>query len=899
MTNRPGAPNEHTTETDTRRLQIQQFIMQSYHTQGVRPGMPPILETIGARYLLALAQNPDPDVPALIEETLRLFPGDHPPATELQRLIEDDFEIAQSCHATSDAIVNKYHTAMWREGVKLVLARLAREADPAETDQTQIVINAIARSATGLQRQTLEHFSEPTLTNAIINSDITADTIQEEERILRDNLPEVERIITELALEECEEQETFRMQCVQMAFEYYDVRSADAGLHPVFTRLGQLYRGALTGKAGNAIHPQALIQEAVDTAPTDEVSTPSVEDVSAAYERDTENLVTTRIVCREILDHMPDPTWPNTVKRLIIGMGRQRTITGNPEVDQALIGMGQSLKQVRRAKPLTDTTLTRLIGNVFPSLGAIDTNGLLLEIKRELITRAMKERDAHSRKPGRPPKAPKPPEKPLEVVPFPNFARIRECAGSLRDFKPLKSRPETRRQKQTQDAIDSATTDCRELAVFVSEDVPGLVHDIEEKRSCPKIEGCYIKRKKPEIISPPNIACEGHFDIKFGKKGGQPVLCRLSFEMDNDTNLSVITEDRKTHSPEAFQGSGRPSALGNMYQELRRIIIVGLAERLTIQDTAKHARFIKASSPGNPRKIPKFRTTRGFIRPNFTELDPSSSESNDRPKKPAAVTAYILDLIDKIQRADPEDPVTAEMIEPIVLYRNFPQTDEGEVTRDVYLAIDTIDALQQLASGQMSKNEVCICLNGRKNIRAGYNPRPQGQTLVCSPRSGSEETDNLRALTEKVLGFKLSDEGLKDLTTITVAPEIETVIIGTREEVRGGGGRRLIRDEINQISRYALEVIAQDPDAPAQGTARITMQEIQAMLAAEHRENELSAEAQTLVHQVFIEIATVDGVADRVRGRINHIVFNAPQNPRYSKGKFESLAEQEALLKDA
>jgi hypothetical protein len=485
----------------------------------------------------------------------------------------------------------------------------------------------------------------------------------------------------------------------------------------------------------------------------------------------------------------------------------------------------------------------------------------------------------------------------LKTIPFPNFQRVIACATGLPSFKTLKKKKEARRQKNTQNAIDDAINRCRTMAVFVSEDIPGLVANIEQKRSCDRITACYIERQNLEakVISPPNTASKGYFDIQFGKDQGKPVLCRLEYTIDNNANLTVTTGDGETYGPSDFVGKGKSVALGNFYQELRRITLEGLAERLERQDYEKRSRFIQKSGPRSRKALPTFKTQKGgVVRPSFTDLDPSLSPRKEKsiPTIDSA-TNHVLELIKKIQKSNPEDPVTTKMLESIVLYKNFPQTDANGEKRDIYLAVDTTDALIQLANGKMSKSEVYLCLRRRGIERSGYHPyepKDKPGVLMCTPRGSSSQTDDLRAITEKVLGIKLSDEGIADLTTITVAPEIQEVLIGTREEIENTGGRQIVRDEISKIRDYALEVLAKEGSTQP-GRARVTMQEIQTMLIEEERPVDLTDETQELVHQIYMD-------TQNINGRITHIVFNAPQNPRFSQGIFDSLSNQEALLKD-
>ena len=76
------------------------------------------------------------------------------------------------------------------------------------------------------------------------------------------------------------------------------------------------------------------------------------------------------------------------------------------------------------------------------------------------------------------------------------------------------------------------------------------------------------------------------------------------------------------------------------------------------------------------------------------------------------------------------------------------------------------------------------------------------------------------------------------------------------------------------------------------------MHEIEEMLVEEESTEIIPDEVKSLVYEIQMRPEALREVSAETRCRLSSVVFNAEQNARYSKGKFESLTEQEAKLKD-
>ncbi len=494
---------------------------------------------------------------------------------------------------------------------------------------------------------------------------------------------------------------------------------------------------------------------------------------------------------------------------------------------------------------------------------------------------------------GTPPSAPTAPEAP-ELPLTPSFQNLRIFANGPKIFKLLKKRLEQKRQTQTMDHINDLISRCHDLAVRVTHDVSGRMTKIEQKRTCPKILGGYIERRNPQkTVLPANIVSRGYFELDLGKKTG---VHKLEFEVHNNGDLSFITADGEKHGKDKFVKAKNPNPLTNLYRELQRIALEELVERLERPELDEEQRFITSKGPQSGGLNVRTRAG-GSVRIDPTKLIPSEPSANPGPIRPAAITQLILDMIDKARKSDPTDPITATMLEPITLYKKKFFTDRSGVDREIELPLVTSDAIDQLAKGKMSPDETFICTRRRGIERGGYNPHRRGTILECTPRTASDETEDLKDITEQALQFELSDE-VEDLTTITVHPDITKIILGTRQEINHDRSRNITRPQLDQLVDLAHRLIAKNQPRSHVRLVRVRMHEIEEMLVEEESTEIIPDEVKSLVYEIQMRPEALREVSAETRCRLSSVVFNAEQNARYSKGKFESLTEQEAKLKD-
>ncbi len=495
--------------------------------------------------------------------------------------------------------------------------------------------------------------------------------------------------------------------------------------------------------------------------------------------------------------------------------------------------------------------------------------------------------------PGGGPKPPETPETP-ELKLFPNLGRILDFANTRSAFEKAR-RGEAKRQKAIKIETRDLLTRCKRSAVRVLDDVAGRTEKIADKRTCKDIKGGYLRRKNPQNILPPNITVKGYLEVEFGKPPNNQF--KLKYEMDLQGNLVFETDDGQKHDQTHFFKSKKPTPPTNFYNEVRLIVLRDLIERLERAETENEQRYVKAGS-SQVGSLNRRTAKGGSVRCDAAKLIPSVKGSGLHNPQPARVTPLVLAAIAKAEQNDPDDPVTEQMLEHITLYKLEKFTDRSGELRKVYLPLITGEAIEQLANGDMSKDEVYISKHRRGMGRARYHTYTRDKILECTPNKPSDTTEDLQDITEKVLGFPLSRD-VENLTTIMVHPDIKKVMIGTRAQINANSPqvKQVTREELDELVTLGHRVMKRGK-AELKGTrfAIIPMKEIKKMIIEEESGEKIPDELYELVHQILLCPPEIGDVADETRWSLSNVVFNAEQNAQYNKGIFETLAEEEALL---
>ena len=417
--------------------------------------------------------------------------------------------------------------------------------------------------------------------------------------------------------------------------------------------------------------------------------------------------------------------------------------------------------------------------------------------------------------------------------------------------------------------IDASIEACLKWAIYVPHDLKGFVGNLEEIRTCDKIKSCYIEHENPEgILYPPNLKCHGHFDIKFGK-----ITHRLKWHLTPDAKLTI-----HLNGSEYNESDFDTEPLKALYLELKRIILKGLEGRLVRDFNEQESERVRHITGGKIAKALQVQGRKGSpvtIRPRIDQLfRGGEGKRKQRTENDPSMPFMKTRIHTALRRIGNQTPLNEAFLEPITLYLKETKKAPNGQEVDLYIPVNTLETLIALHNGELKEEDIFLNTLTRGFAKAGYRVQskiePDGTSVHhCKPAKQSFEAQQRYDLMKTHLGIKLSAEGLKDRTQITIPNDVDAVVIAAPEATPDATSTRITLDEIVDF----LEA-AERGEEPKHATIE-------------------AIEAKVPDPEIIAELSEGPGAIDQLReytrSRIHRVAFHAPQTPQFRQGTFVPL----------